>query len=197
MARSNPEARKRLVATAADMLRRRGLNATSMRDLAKEAKAPLGSIYHYFPGGKKQVVIEALNYTGDKVISMLRKALVQGPIEGLHSFLNLWRDVVISSEFKASCPVIAVVIEEAVTEDVKAAQAVAATIFEQWEKMLISSLQEHGVDKLRAEQLATLIISSVEGALALCRTKKAIKPFDHVSTLLKELVIEAVKLETI
>jgi AcrR family transcriptional regulator len=192
MPRANPEARQRLVATAADMLRRRGLNATSIRDLAKAANTPLGSTYHYFPGGKKQVIIEALNYNGDKASSMIRSALKKGPLEGLDSFLNLWRDVVLSSNFKASCPVIAVVIEEATTEEVVAAQALAAEIFERWEKMLSESLRDHGVKKKKAEQLATMIVASAEGGLALCRAKKDIKPFEQVSAQLYELVNSAI-----
>ena len=49
------DARARLVAGTADMLGRRGLNAASVRELAKHAGAPLGSTYHYFPGGKYQL----------------------------------------------------------------------------------------------------------------------------------------------
>lgn len=44
---------------------RRGLNATSIRETAKHARAPLGSTYHYFPEGKQQLVTEAVRFTGD------------------------------------------------------------------------------------------------------------------------------------
>jgi AcrR family transcriptional regulator len=42
MASPNPRSRDQLVAGAADMIRRRGLNATSIRDVARHAHAPLG-----------------------------------------------------------------------------------------------------------------------------------------------------------
>ena len=61
----NAESRQRLVAGAADMMRRRGLNATSVRELAKHAQAPLGSTYHYFPGGKYQLAAEAVQWADD------------------------------------------------------------------------------------------------------------------------------------
>lgn len=188
MARTNPEARLRLVTTAADMLRRRGLNATSIRELAKAANAPLGSTYHYFPGGKQQVVSEALQYAGDKVTGMLGKALEQGPREGLNTFLGYWRGVIKSTDFRAGCPVIAVAMEDAADEEAKAAQAVAATIFERWEALLKQSLMDHGVAELQAEELATMIVASAEGALALCRAKKDIQPFDQVSAVLNRMV---------
>ena len=43
MADTHAGSRDRLVVGAADMIRRRGLNATSVRELAKHAGAPLGS----------------------------------------------------------------------------------------------------------------------------------------------------------
>ncbi|MFE0739517.1 TetR family transcriptional regulator, partial [Streptomyces sp. NPDC058855] len=45
--RSSTPSRERIVAGAADMISRRGLSATSIREMAKHAKAPLGSTYHY------------------------------------------------------------------------------------------------------------------------------------------------------
>lgn len=63
----SPAARERIVAGAADMISRRGLNATSIRETAKHARAPLGSTYHYFPEGKQQLATEAVRYTGEWV----------------------------------------------------------------------------------------------------------------------------------
>lgn len=89
MSNNKPETRQRLVSSAADMISRRGLDATSIRELAKYAKVPLGSTYHYFPGGKQQVAVEAIQYAGDNVAHLLQQALEAGPIAGLHSFLDL------------------------------------------------------------------------------------------------------------
>ncbi|MFD0487949.1 TetR family transcriptional regulator [Saccharopolyspora spinosporotrichia] len=64
MSASSQQPRLQLVAGAADMIRRRGLNATSIREVAKHAQAPLGSTYHYFPGGKRQLAGEAVRFAG-------------------------------------------------------------------------------------------------------------------------------------
>ena len=95
------------------------MNATSIQELAKAAKAPLGSTYHYFPNGKKQVVIEAVNFAGDKISGMLQKSLEKGAVAGLETFLQIWRDVIESTEFQAGCPVIAVAMEQATNETLK------------------------------------------------------------------------------
>ncbi len=188
MARSNPEARLRLVATAADMLRRRGMNATSIRELAKAANAPLGSTYHYFPDGKKQVITEAIQFAGNKISSMLETTLKQGAKSGLQSFLHVWRDVIESTNFNAGCPVIAAAMEEATNDDIDAAREAAATVFNKWQKLISETLITEGIKRKQANALATMIIASTEGALAMCRATKDIKPFDQVTEQLHLLL---------
>ena len=55
------DSRQRMLIAAAEMLARHGLNATSIREMAKRAEAPVGSTYHHFPGGKQQVLVEAVH----------------------------------------------------------------------------------------------------------------------------------------
>ncbi|MCG8610499.1 MAG: TetR/AcrR family transcriptional regulator [Pseudomonadales bacterium] len=169
------------------------MNATSIRELAKAAKAPLGSTYHYFPNGKKQVVTEAVQFAGDKISNMLTKALKNGPVAGLDSFLHLWRDVIESTDFKAGCPVIAVAMEEATNEDIEAAHQAAALVFNRWQKLLSESLVQAGINESRANSLATMIIASAEGALAICRATKDFEPFDQVTDQLHFLLENALK----
>jgi len=191
MTRAQSDARFRLVATAADMLRRRGLNATSIRDLAKVAGAPLGSTYHYFPGGKQQMVTEALAYAGDQVSQMLRSELRAGPVAGVRAFLAQWRQIVSKTDFRAGCPVIAVTIEESTPETVAVLET-AAKVFSAWEDLLADSLRAHGADDPSAAELATLIVSSVEGALMMCRAKRSTAPLDQVSAQLEKLIRAAI-----
>lgn len=191
MTRSNPDARQRLVLATADMLRRRGLNATSVRDLAKHAQAPLGSTYHYFPGGKPQMVTEAVRLAGEKVGRGLAKALEEGPVKGVHTFFAFWREIVVSTDFRAGCPVLAVTLEEPANEEDAAALAAAAEAFAAWETLLADSLRRHGVGAKQARQLATLIVAAIEGAIAMCRAERSIRPFDHVGAQLEAMVESA------
>ena len=56
--------RERVVITAVHHLRARGVTGTGLRPLVADAGAPWGSFAHYFPGGKDQVVCEALDWAG-------------------------------------------------------------------------------------------------------------------------------------
>ncbi len=190
---TSPQTRERIVAGAADMISRRGLNATSIREMAKHAKAPLGSTYHYFPDGKQQLATEAVRYAGETVARSLRKELRAGPAAGLRAFLDLWRKVVVDTEFRAGCPVLAVSIEEPPADEVPAAVVAAAEIFDEWEGLLAASLQEHGADSDQAAQLATLVVAAVEGTVAMCRAKRSTQPLDHTAEQLQKLVLAAIK----
>lgn len=185
--------RQQIVAGAADMIRRRGLNATSIREVAKHAGTPLGSTYHYFPGGKNQLATEAVQWAGDTVQKVLAAKLRKGPVDGLKAFFALWRQIVTETEFQAGCPVLAVAIEE--NADEKALTA-AAEAFRTWSDQLKTSLQEHDVDERRAQSLARLVVAAAEGAVAMCRAQRSIEPLDDVAAELTTLVETAIAAHT-
>ncbi|WP_432197114.1 TetR/AcrR family transcriptional regulator [Streptomyces sp. bgisy027] len=192
MGKSSTPSRERIVAGAADMISRRGLSATSIREMAKHAKAPLGSTYHYFPEGKQQLATEAVRFTGEWVARSLRRELEAGPVAGLRAFLDLWRKIVVGSDFHAGCPVLAVAIEEPPTDETPPSLVAAAEVFEQWEALLAASLREHGADAKQAEQLATLVVAAVEGTVAMCRAKRSTQPLDQAAEQLQTLIAAAV-----
>lgn len=192
MTQGGTPSRERIVAGAADLISRRGLNAASIRNLAKHAKAPLGSTYHYFPEGKGQLATEAVRYADTAVARILRKALEEGPVAGLGAFLALWRGIVLDSGFRAGCPVLAVSVEEPPADDIPPALAAAAEAFDGWERLLTDSLRDHGADPERAPALAALVVASAEGAIAMCRAKRSTQPLDHVAEQLEALIAGAV-----
>ncbi len=188
MALRQSDTRQRVVTAAAEMLARHGLNATSIREMAKRADAPLGSTYHHFPGGKQQVVAEAVASTGARVSAGLERHLQAGAVEGLRGFLGMWRDILLRSDFHVGCPVMAVAVEEPIGETAEAALDAAASAFADWEDKLAAALRVQGRDREAASALAVLIIASVEGAIVLSRAKRDIAPFDAVAVQLEAIV---------
>jgi len=185
------DARQRVVVAAAKMLAQHGLNATSIREMAQRAEAPLGSTYHHFPGGKQQVVVEAVTFAGACVSADLERHLQAGPVAGLRGFLAMWRDTLIRSDFRIGCPVLAVAVEEPLDDVGAEARETAAQVFGDWERKLAASLEGQGRDPESASRLATLIVTSVEGAIVLCRAQRSIASFDKVAEQLELLVSDA------
>ena len=189
---TNPDARQRLVTATAEMLSRRGLNATSVREVAKAADAPLGSTYHYFPGGKQQRVVEALQYAGEQFGSALSTAFSECPVKGLRSFFAMWRKNLLRSDFRIGCPVLAVSIEEPSDEAAQEALKTADVVFAQWESLLCKSFKEAGMANKDAAQIAVMTISAFEGVAAMCRSRRSVHPLDAVSAQLESTIAAAI-----
>lgn len=187
MSENTAESRQRLVAGAADMMRRRGLNATSVRELAKHAQAPLGSTYHYFPGGKYQLAAEAVQWADDLTARALIKELRAGPLAGLRAFLQMWRKILTDSDFGAGCPVLAASVED-LPEDATAPRDAAAAAFGNWTSILAQSLRDHGATDVDAHRIAIVIVAAVEGSVAMCRALRSAEPLDQVAAQLELLV---------
>src|SRR5438445_13525211 len=111
------EARAKMVAGAADLISRRGVNGTSMRDLVQHTGTPRGSISHHFPRGKQQLIGEAIVFAGAQVSGPLEHLTRErGAIAGLRTFIALWRQTLEKSRFQAGCPVLAVAVEQFVND---------------------------------------------------------------------------------
>src|SRR5580704_1032406 len=67
--------RERMVRSAAQLIRRKGVSGTGMREIVTEADAPRGSLQHYFPGGKEELGSDALLWMGDVAAGRIRRCL--------------------------------------------------------------------------------------------------------------------------
>jgi AcrR family transcriptional regulator len=176
------DARARMVRSAAYLFRERGFSGTAFRDVIAHSGAPRGSIYHHFPGGKEQLAEEAVRYAGDYLGAGLRAATRDDdPVAAVRSFLAWWRRVLVRSDFKAGCPIVAVTVESRLTD-------AAANAFRRWQDALAAGLVSAGATPARAARLATLIVAAVEGATILCRAHRSLAPLDDVVGELEDLV---------
>lgn len=180
--------RSKMIAGAMDLIRRRGLNATSVREVVRYTETPRGSIKHHFPNGKLQLVTEAIELAGTEVSLPLKKVMEKhNSIDGLKIFIGWWRDILQKSDFEAGCPILAVASEQYLGEDgnpnggaeVQLLQLVNS-IFKEWQQILENALCRDGITLPRATHLATLIISSIEGTVAMCRAARNTESLDQV-----------------
>jgi AcrR family transcriptional regulator len=196
------ETRARMVAGAADLMSRRGVNGTSMRDVVRHTGTPRGSISHHFPRGKQQLIEDAIVFAGKQVSGPLEHLTQdRGAIAGLREFIALWRKTLERSKFQAGCPVLAVAVEQFVNDATErdgkpdeAAQGrllnLADGVFADWQRIMVSALRREGVQPARARRLAALVIASTEGTVAMCRAARSAQPLEDVRQEL-ELVLSA------
>lgn len=182
--------RERMVVSAALLIRERGAHATAISDVLEHSGAPRGSAYHYFPGGRTQLLCEAVDYAGEHVAAI---------IDGADASLDLWdtlidkyRRQLLDSDFRAGCPVVAVSVEAGEEHDGERMAPVverAAAVFDRWTELITARFIADGIPRQRAAELSVLATSALEGAIVLARVRRDLKPLDVVRRQLRALLL--------
>jgi len=171
------ESRRRMVESAAILLATRGLDGTAFSDVLEHSGAPRGSIYHHFPGGKDDLVEEAMALAGERALGVLDAVVGQPPIDITQRFLDVWRQVLIRSELRAGCAVLAVTVAADSTDLLDR----AAAIFRAWRVRLADLYIQGGMAADPARRLAAIVVSATEGAVVISRAERSLEPFALVA----------------
>ncbi|MCU1392285.1 MAG: hypothetical protein JWM34_713 [Ilumatobacteraceae bacterium] len=182
--------RATMIAGAARLLAERGLEGTSFTEVIELTGAPRGSLYHHFPGGKSELVTEAIRFAGANVVAMLDAQPAITPLEALEGFIGLWRRLLVGTDFRIGCSLAAVTIGAGGDDGLIDA---AALVFRDWIHSLAGLLGRAGMTKAAARRLATMAIASMEGAVVVSRATRSIEPFDDVATELRGLARAAAR----
>src|ERR1700691_3426719 len=109
--------REGMVGSAAQLIRRKGVSGPGMREIVTEADAPRGSLQHYFPGGKEELVSDALLWMGDVSARRIRRCLRQlesrTPSALLAAIVETWQRDLTNEQFIAGCPLVAAAADSA------------------------------------------------------------------------------------
>jgi TetR/AcrR family transcriptional repressor of lmrAB and yxaGH operons len=178
--------RAAMIRSAASLIGSCGLSGTSFSDVLADSGAPRGSIYHHFPGGKKQLAGDAIGWTSAQVLAHLRACPASTPSGVLECFIDLWRQSVAASGGSSGCPVAGVAIDTgtAIDDLIEAAHAA----FSSWTALLAERLQAAGIPSHRAWPVALTTLASMEGALILCRAERSSQPLETVAQELMRLL---------
>ena len=195
MAKAERGPRERMVFSAAQLIRRDGVASTGMREVAVEAGAPRGSLQHYCPGGKTQLVDEAVGWAGgyaaDRVARFLASLPEPTPSGLFAAMVRQWTDEYEAAGFAGGCPVAAATVDCA--ESVPSTRKAASAAFATWTGAVARALTGMGVPEERTGALATLMISSLEGAILLARAEQDVRALTTVARELGPVLDAAVR----
>lgn len=181
--------REKMVMGAALLMRRYGVEATSFSQVIDASGAPRGSIYHYFPGGKSQLMQEATRYGGEYIANALTQAFEEGgPYTALEVSEQFWRTVLEESDFQDGCPIVAATVEGERTPQVRDA---AGEVFAGWAELVADGLIRHGVPPDRARTLGPFFFAAIEGAVVLARAQRSFEPLDRTFEELRRTLDDA------
>ena len=159
----------------------------SFTEILAASGAARGAIYHHFPGGKTQLVAEAAAVNGREVRAWLEQLPGTDPRQLVEDFLALVRPVVMESSTGCGCAVAAVAVGYDAASD-RIPHEASASAFGSWVDALADRLASAGLPADDAADLATTLITLLEGAHVLCRAAASIEPFDRVCRTARALV---------
>jgi AcrR family transcriptional regulator len=186
--------RERMVVSAALLIRERGAHATAISDVLEHSGAPRGSAYHYFPGGRTQLLCEAVDYAGDHVGAIITEA--EGSLELLDTLIDKYRRQLLDTDFRAGCPIVAVSVEAGEQHDRERMAPVierAAAAFDRWTELIARRFVADGIPPDQATELAVVATAAIEGAIVLARVSRDLTPLDLVHRRLRDSLLAATR----
>ena len=185
--------RDRILFAAAELLRRQGYAGTGLKQIAAQAEAPFGSIYHFFPGGKDELGEEVLRTGGDFFGRLYRLIADEAPDvpSGLDAFFAGAGETLRATDYADACPIATVAGEVASTNE--RLRSASADVFASWLTALEDDLRRAGVTGAAARELALAVLALLEGAFLLSRTLRTTDPMDAAGRAAVALVTTALE----
>ncbi|EGW40936.1 TetR/AcrR family transcriptional regulator [Desulfosporosinus sp. OT] len=178
-----------LIEVASQLFRIRGYDGVGLNDIIEESGIPKGSLYHYFPKGKEELAIVAINHTKEAVTSEIQKILArfEDPIKALQAHI-----LQLSEHFGeldiSGLPIGTIAAEKySTSEPIRIA---CQSAFEDWQSTYVNKLLESGYSEQQSKDLSIVINAMVEGGILLSLTTKNGKPLQVIAEQIPLLLIK-------
>jgi AcrR family transcriptional regulator len=165
--------RQRIVDASAELMRRQGYAATGVKQIVTEAKAPFGSLYHFFPGGKEELGAEAIRVSGALYELLIPAIFDPAPdlVSAVRAFFAGAAQHLRETDYEDACPIATVALE--VSSSSEAMRIACAEVFESWIAAGLPRFTAAGIPAPRARELVIAMISALEGAFVLARASRS------------------------
>jgi AcrR family transcriptional regulator len=180
--------RERIVRTTSRLMQRQGYEATGLKQISQEAEATLGSVYHFFPGGKRELAVEAIGHGEREFTEFLRAAFDQED-DPAAAIITCTRDLAIGlreSDWLDGCPVTTAALESA--GRLPEIQQAAENAYENWRALVRDELARSGFAEDVAHDLAHSVINLLEGAELSAQVSQSTAPLEIAGRHLAVLI---------
>ncbi|MBL4741198.1 MAG: TetR/AcrR family transcriptional regulator [Sneathiella sp.] len=179
-AANSKQHRKSLIQTTIRLLRRQGYAATGLNEILKISKAPKGSLYYYFPGGKEELAAISVTAASKTVLETLEKledTTASAPefISRYCTLLMGWMEL---SNYAEGCPISTTLLEMVPQSDLIA--RAGRDGFTSWKSVFIRVFSRDGLKAQEAQEKATFLMAAIQGALLLSRVEQSSAPLKGV-----------------
>lgn len=168
--RNNTNAKEKFIETAYKLFEVKGYNATGLNEILKESGAPKGSLYYHFPNGKEELALESIKLAGEKITTNLKKNIdaFENPIDGIVFNINKLAEIIDNNKKMHDMSISLVALETYNSSEVL--RNACEKVFKTIENIYIKKLIDFGISEKRAEDIAILISTMMEGAITVSLT---------------------------
>ncbi|MGW3944078.1 TetR/AcrR family transcriptional regulator [Streptomyces phaeochromogenes] len=156
--------RERVVRAASRLLQQQGYEGTGIKLIAREAGATLGSVYHFFPGGKEELAVAAIQHGDQEFADMLRTGLdsADDPATAVENCARHLATALRASGWTEGCPVTSTALET--LGRAPSIQEACSQALRNWQNVLSAHFTRSGFTSEQAHDLACTVLSALEGA---------------------------------
>jgi AcrR family transcriptional regulator len=183
----------RILDTTAELFRRQGYVGTGMKQIAAEASAPFGSVYHFFPGGKEELGAEVIRTSGRLYMQLFAAVAAEATdvLSAVHDFFAGAGETLRETDYADACPIATVALEVASTSE--PLRVATAEVFEEWIDGATEYFAFAGIARPRARELALAMLALLEGAFIFCRAMRTTEPMTIAGAAALEAVRQALE----
>lgn len=172
---AEPGTRDRILEATAELYRRQGMAATGLKQISGAARAPFGSIYHHFPGGKEAITAEVIRCEGVRYGEFVGAQLAHtDPATGIPQMFETAGRLMESQDYSEACSIETIALEVAGTNEMLRQES--ATVFEGWLAGIAAWFGRLDITEEQCRRLALITLTALEGAFVLCRTLRSVEP---------------------
>ena len=157
-----------------------------MNEIVRESGAPKGSLYHYFPDGKDELAAEAIAHAAGTITANIEGVLAahDDAAAAVATFIRVLAGHVAASGYRQGGPITAVALESASTNE--RLRLACRDAYRAWRRSFADKLRPAYGD--RADRLAALILSAIEGGIVLARSEQSEQPLLDVADEIERLL---------
>ena len=159
--------RRRIIQGAAAEIRAGGVSLTTLDDIRVRTQTSKSQLFHYFPGGKEQLLLAVAEYEAQQVLDDQQPYL--GELTSWAAWQR-WRETVVDRYRRQGqhCP-LAVLMSE-IGRTTPGAQAVSSALIVKWHSELADGVRHmQGQDKvaagLDADRFAAALLAGIQGGV--------------------------------
>jgi TetR/AcrR family transcriptional regulator, lmrAB and yxaGH operons repressor len=180
--------RERILLAARTLFQRRGYFAVGTAEILTVARAPKGSMYHHFPGGKEEIAIAVVQAISKDVLALLER------LEEKHVCVaDMVRDIARRTVYwlKASKWLESTMLSSTAmgaVPDLAQLHAAVQNAFDLWRTRFTRLLVAEGWSRHKARKVAETVIAASEGAMILARIEQNERVVRSVAEMMAILI---------